>query len=301
VRLQRPTPTSQLRRPAFLILDVVAGLVLAFGIDLVRSGGPIGWMARRGIAPPYEPRGQVVRVDGRSVYVDCRGAGSPTVILDSGYGSGAGSWGFVLDEVAATTRICTWDRPGLGRSESRGLHSAAQTAVDLRATLAQIGATPPFVYVGHSLGGLYGRVFTAAHRDEVAGLVMVDAYWPDLALHRRVALPDEYVAAAAQNVASTGALVERGEELDWEQTLAELAATGTLGQPTEILAVDQHFRFVGVDPATQEALIDAWEAALLEGFPNARITIAHGSDHMIQLRRPELVVEATRRLIDGAR
>lgn len=301
MRYRLRTPTSTLRRGSTIGLAIVAGLVLALAIDLLRSGGPLGWLGRRGIAPPYDARGQVVEIDDRAVYVDCRGSGVPTVILDAGYGSGAGTWGFVLDEIAASTRVCAWDRPGIGRSESRGVHSAAATATDLRAVLARVDATPPFIYVGHSLGGVYARIFTAAHRDEVGGIVLIDAYYPDLALERRVALPDEYVAAGRDGTARTASLIARGEELDWEATLAELAATGPLDQPTEILAVDQHLRFVGIDPITQESLIDAWEAALEERFPRSRITIAHGSGHMIHLRRPELVIDAVRRLLAGSR
>lgn len=297
---RRPDEASLLRRPGVIVLAIVVGLLLAGAIDIARNNGPIGWLGRHGITPPYDPRGQMVEVDGRSIYVDCRGAGAVTVVLEGGYGSGAGSWGFVLDEIASFSRVCAWDRPGVGQSDSRGLHSAAATAADLRATLAAAGAQPPFVIVGHSLGGLYGRVFTAANRGEVVGIVMVDAYYPDLGLERRVPLPDDYVAEGLQNAADTGALIERGEQLDWQRALDELAATGPLEQPTEILAVDQHFRFVGISPTAQEALIDAWEAALIERFPNGRITIAYDSDHLIHLRRPDLVVDAVRRLMTGS-
>ena len=288
---------SPLRRPLVLVLAVVIGLALAVGIDIARNSGPLAWMGRHGLTPPYEARGQTVRIDGRQIYVDCRGAGRATVVLEGGYGSGAGSWGFVLDEIARFSRVCAWDRPGIGRSDARGLHSAAETASDLRAILAAMDARPPFVVVGHSLGGLYARIFTAANREEVTGLVMVDAYYPDLGVERRVSVPADYVAEAVRVATGTGALIERGEQLDWDRTLVELEATGPLEEPTEIQAVDQHLRFVGIDSATQEALIRAWEAALIERFPNGRITIAYDSDHMIHLRRPDLVVDAARRLV----
>ena len=97
---------------------VAAGMLLALAIDVARAGGPTAWLARWGILPLYEARGRMVPVgaSGRSVYLDCRGSGSPTVVFESGLGEGAGGWGYVLPETDAFTRACTWDRPGIGRS-----------------------------------------------------------------------------------------------------------------------------------------------------------------------------------------
>lgn len=284
------------------MIAVVIGVVLAVAVDVARLGGPFSWLARHGLGPPYDPRGVVVQVDGRDVYVDCRGTsgGGPTVVLDAGYGSGASAWGFVLDEVAGFDRVCAWDRPGIGRSAARGRHDAADTIEDLRAALSAAGESPPYLVVGHSLGGVYARVYAALHPDEVAGLVMVDAYYPDLRLEERVDLPPAYVADSRAVAARTGGVVERGEDLDWAATLRLIDQAAALPHPTEILAVDQSYRVVGLDPSLEAAVIEAWVSALHERFTNATITIAHGSDHLIQLRRPDLVVDAIRRLRDAA-
>lgn len=285
-------------------LAVVLGLGLALVIDVARLGGPMAWLAKHGLGPPYDARGAIVEVaPGREVYLDCRGplAGDrPTVILENGYGSGAAGWGLVLDEVARFARVCAWDRPGIGRSPARGLHDAAATIDDLRAALAAAGGAPsPYVVVGHSLGGVYARVFAALHPDEVVGLVMVDAYYPDLRVEDRVDVDESYREGARLTVVETGALVQAGEELDWAATMTILEQTGGLPQPTEILAVDQRLRYVDVDEPTRVALVAAWEAVLHERFLDARITIVRDSDHLIQLRRPDLVVEATRRVLEA--
>lgn len=293
------------RRVGSIGLAVAVGLVLALLIDVARLGGPMAWLAKHGLGPPYDARGGMVEVaPGREVYLDCRGpvAGAgPTVILENGYGSGAAGWGLVLDEIARFARVCAWDRPGIGRSSARGLHDAAATIDDLRTALAAAGgAPPPYVVVGHSLGGVYARVFAALHPTEVAGLVMVDAYYPDLAVEDRVDVDEAYRAGARATVVETGGLVQAGEELDWAATMALLERADGLPQPTEILAVDQRLRYVDVDEPTRVALVAAWEEVLHERFLDARITIVRDSDHLIQLRRPDLVVEATRRVLEAA-
>ena len=107
----------------------------------------------------YANRGDRVDIGGRSIYLDCRGEGSPTIVLDAGMGSGANGWGTVFDGLAATSRTCAYDRPGRGSSDARGRHTLVDTATDLRAALQAAGEVAPFIVVGHSHGGDYARVF----------------------------------------------------------------------------------------------------------------------------------------------
>src|SRR5215218_3971038 len=102
-----------------LVLAVVAGLALAVGIVVLRPGGPLAWLAARGLPPAYVAQGASFEVDSRSLYLDCRGDGSPTVVLEAGLGDTAAGWSAVHDALAATTRTCAYDRAGRGRSEAR--------------------------------------------------------------------------------------------------------------------------------------------------------------------------------------
>ena len=134
-------------RPWLVVGAVAVGLAAAVAIDVARAGGLDAWLALRGISSSYDARGRTFEVGGAAVYLDCRGTGSPTVILETGFGGGAAGWGPLLDGVAAFTRVCAWDRPGIGRSDGHGLHSGAQTARILRGALTAAGEQGPFVIV----------------------------------------------------------------------------------------------------------------------------------------------------------
>jgi pimeloyl-ACP methyl ester carboxylesterase len=292
-----------------VVFAIVVGLAVGVGIDVLQVGGVDAWLAARGPhsagqvpVPPYEARGRVVAVDGREVYLDCRGAGSPTVILEAGFGSGAGSWGAVLDGVAAFTRVCSWDRPGLGRSTARGLHSGAQTASDLRSALIEAGERGPFVVVAHSLGGVYARLFAAspgpAGTNGGAGafraFVMIDTYEPDLGIDVDPTLSDAERSEIRESIAGTGAMIQNGEQLDWAATMTELAALGPVELPAVTLFVDQRGRFGRSDPARTAALVEAWNRAIAARYPNGSVEIVPGAGHLIHWDRPELVIDRIR-------
>jgi pimeloyl-ACP methyl ester carboxylesterase len=104
------------------------------------------------------------------------GHGSPTVVFESGLGHGKRIWGPVFNGVSAVTHAVAYDRAGYGQSEvSPQARSGLQIVVELRAMLQTQGFTPPYVLVGHSLGGTFMKLFAKHHPDEIAGVVLVDA------------------------------------------------------------------------------------------------------------------------------
>ena len=124
----------------------------------------------------YKPIDQMVDVDGIQVRMDCRGSGSPTVVLESGAQSYSIHWWLIQDEVAKFTRVCSYDRPGYGWSDSApAMSSSQQVATLLHATLEAAGERPPYLMVGHSLGGVFVRTFAAEYPEEVVGMVLVDS------------------------------------------------------------------------------------------------------------------------------
>lgn len=117
--------------------------------------------------------------DGRKINLVCSGRGSPTVILESGFGAGAFAWGATQPIVARKTRVCSYDRAGYGFSTPGPLpRDGASIARDLDAALRKAGERGPFVVVGHSAGGLYARIFAARRHGETVGLVLVDPSVP---------------------------------------------------------------------------------------------------------------------------
>ena len=281
-------------------LAIAAGLALALAIDIARSGGPGRWLARNHLPAPYLAAGVRIDIGPRSLYLDCRGSGSPTVILESGSGSDSGAWTAVHDELAATTRTCAYDRTGRGRSDARGSHTVADAAADLKAVLTVAGESGPYVMVGHSLGGAFCRVFAATYRDEVAGVALVDAFNPDLEddwIHPLLGpLRDEYRA----RLGGLRAYVTQVDSLDWSTSEIQLRGASLEGMPIEVLVAPRGEP--RLDQATNAAIADAWRAAFESLSPGHVVhTIAWGAGHEIQIDRPDLVIESIRRLVALAR
>lgn len=133
----------------------------------------------------YSPPGRMIDVGGHRMHIDCRGEGSPTVVIDAGLGDWSSGWAWVQPEVARTTRVCTYDRSGVGWSEPGPLpRTAEQAAQELHALLAGADVPPPYIVVGHSLGGLTVRVFAGEHPDDVSGVVLVDSMSPPISTTR---------------------------------------------------------------------------------------------------------------------
>jgi pimeloyl-ACP methyl ester carboxylesterase len=124
----------------------------------------------------YPPPGKLVDVGGHSLHINCVGQGGPTVILEAANGGMSAHWVRVQQEVARATRVCAYDRAGLGWSEpGPEPRDAKQVSSELHALLTNAGIDGPYVLVGHSYGGLYARMYAARYSREVAGVVLVDS------------------------------------------------------------------------------------------------------------------------------
>jgi pimeloyl-ACP methyl ester carboxylesterase len=279
---------------------IAIGLVLALVIDVVRSGGPGPWLTRHRLPAPYLAAGERIDIGGRSLYVDCRGRGTPTVILEAGSGSDSGTWRAVHDELATTTRTCAYDRAGRGRSDPRPPHTLADAAADLKALLAAAGEPGPYVFVGHSLGGAYGRVFAATNRGNVVGLVLVDAFNPDLQEVRIHPLLGPLRPRYDAVLDGLRAHVAAVDSLDWATSERQLHGASVGGLPVEVLVAPRYEP--GLDEATNAAIADAWLAAF-ESLSPGRVThtTAWGAGHDIHIDRPDLVIAAIRRIVEGSR
>jgi pimeloyl-ACP methyl ester carboxylesterase len=127
------------------------------------------------------------------MYLECRGSGSPTVVLVSGLDAAADVWtGYqahssrvVFNAVAGFARVCAYDRPGTpvgddlapSRSDPVPQPTMAHDAVrDLHALLRAAGEPGPYLLVGHSYSGLITRRYAGEYPGEVAGIVFVDAF-----------------------------------------------------------------------------------------------------------------------------
>jgi pimeloyl-ACP methyl ester carboxylesterase len=157
----------------------------------------MGAKAKAELAERYPPPGQMVDVGGYQLHTNCQGEGGPTVVIEAGGGDSSLSWNQVQQEVAKFTRVCTYDRAGLGWSErSPKSRTAPNVVEELHSLLTNAGIEGPYVLVGHSMGGPCVRLYAHEYRDEVVGMVLVDAAHEEQLLR----FPEAYRQATIENL-----------------------------------------------------------------------------------------------------
>ena len=113
--------------------------------------------------------------DGRSLHVKCQGQGSPTVIFEAGDDAGKEQWSTVQSGISALTRTCAYDRGGIGQSDAvSGCRQLSDLTDDLAGLLEAAQIPGPYVMAGTSGGGYISVGYAAIHRDEIAGMVLID-------------------------------------------------------------------------------------------------------------------------------
>jgi pimeloyl-ACP methyl ester carboxylesterase len=284
-------------------------------------------MAEAADARAYPPPGQLVDVGGHRLHLNCAGTGSPTVVIEAGLGDWSASWSSrVQPEAARTTRVCTYDRAGMGWSEAGPLpRTAGQSAQELHTLLRQARVSGPYVLAGHSSGGLPVRVFAHEYAAEVAGVVLIDSMSPNAAtpsapvappqtgprsggdrlftLPARIGLlrliagplgissglsPEVAGAYAAYSVTPRSLQTTLDEGRAIPESLAQAGAVTSLGAvPLIVLSRGQD-----QDQAWQRAQTD-----LLRLSADSRQLIADQSGHNIQLDQPEAAVGAIGQMV----
>lgn len=181
--LYRVVPAQPARNRLLVWSGRVLRWFLLTLVAVVVIGASYQTLATARDAQAYPPPGQLIDVGGYRLHIYCSGptdSSNPTVILEAGLGGTTAAWAWVQPAVAQTTRVCAYDRAGMGGSEpSPGPHDAQHIAQALHTLLHNANLAGPYVLVGWSYGGLYLRAFTEQYRPEVAGLVLLDSSYPD--------------------------------------------------------------------------------------------------------------------------
>ena len=163
---------------------ITAAVILVF---LVLAGatyqGATTALERRQFPHP----GRLIDVGGHQLHLYCVGVGAPTVVLEAPATGMSAAWGWVQPDVAQVTRVCTYDRSGLGWSEAgdRGYDPAAVPA-ELHALLEHAREAGPYVMGGEGLGAALMTLYASQYGPEVAALVLVDPPAPDRPARRSV-------------------------------------------------------------------------------------------------------------------
>jgi pimeloyl-ACP methyl ester carboxylesterase len=162
------------------IKRIAMSLAVLVGVILVSGFGFEQW-SRWSVANQFVPQGLLVDVSGLSMHLNCSGAGSPTVVLEAGFGpEGSLSWNSIQPEIASYNRVCSYDRAGIFWSDKAGKPlTAVTTAERLHALLTQAHEQGPYILVGHSIGGPLTMVYADRYPTEVAGIVLVDSSHPE--------------------------------------------------------------------------------------------------------------------------
>jgi pimeloyl-ACP methyl ester carboxylesterase len=234
-------------------------------------------------------------VDGGRVRYVVVGSGSPPIVFLSGAGMDLDSWFKVLPAAGVIGTAFAYDRPGTGTSDRPATAQTGAVVVEtLRTVLDQAGLAPPYVLVGHSIGGLHVELFARCHPDDVTGVVLVEAASPAEAADP----PRRGVMARALDGLATafdrlrGRLDGLGEVDVIDQTLDQIRAAPPFPDvPLVVVSGGRRMRFV------PPAAFEAHQAAQRERVglsPGGRQVIAPASGHFPQLHDPDIVVAAIR-------
>ncbi len=144
--------------------------------------GVAAWTAFNAIALYYyrhPPPGDMYRVNGRMMRLQCMGRGYPTIVLEAGGGKDGLTWAGIQPKLALHTQVCSYDRAGMGWSDtSPSPRDADHVAAELQGLLTSAHIHMPVVLMGHSMGGLFIRDYAARYPTDVAGLVFEDSSTP---------------------------------------------------------------------------------------------------------------------------
>jgi pimeloyl-ACP methyl ester carboxylesterase len=294
---------------ARLVPVLVVGCVLAVGCGGNQAKPRAASTTKPREAPVIVGPGRLVDIGGgRSLYLNCVGSGSPTVLLEAGFGGNTNNWSAVQPQLGRTTRTCAYDRAGLGNSlPIPGVHDAGDEIDDLERLLDHAHLAPPYVVVGHSYGGLLARLFAHAHPDQTAGVVLVDsmgrnqdrrllALWRAAPARVRRMLPKP-----------TGETIEDGVNILAGEALA--GKITTLGDtPVAVVTRGQSgAENEGLPPRVRRAFDGIWtrmqdELAALSS--DHLHVVATRSDHFVQSfagGQPPVVIGAVRAVVTAAR
>jgi pimeloyl-ACP methyl ester carboxylesterase len=322
-----PRPKPRWRR----VLRILKGTTLAVAA-LSSSGAVYEVLAEAGDAQRYPVPGLHVDIGGHSLHIACLGQGRPTIILDAGLGGTSRDWVLVQARLASHTRVCAYDRAGMGHSDpGPEPRSPARIADELRRLLKSAGVPGPYVLVAHSLSGKSARLFAAEHPEDVAGMVLVDTRSEkiDAATSREAA---EAFAAALKRQA---VLLTLARKLGLVRLLApiltdepslpsgvatEMAVLQTQPQSLRVTTAEGLARSANDAALTGVSLgdiplvviaagdsmvsISGWaeaQAELAALSREGRLVVAEASSHLVQIEQPEIVIDAVLSVLDAAR
>jgi pimeloyl-ACP methyl ester carboxylesterase len=259
------------------LATVVSGVAILLGMDL------------RQYAFKY------VDVNGHRLRVLISGEGNPTVVFEAGGGGADGgpleAWEKVQPAVSKFTRTFSYDRAGIGLSApGPAPRDARQIARELHVALANAQVAPPYILVGHSLGGPFIRVFAGLYPGEVSGMVLIDPTQEEF-IEWNLARETNQVENVDKDIPAS--LAEAHEStVPPGIPVVLITAMGPRVLPSFVTEKQKH-DFETVRPMWLK-FHEEWLAKL----PNGKHVITEDSSHMVPFFQPELIVDEIRKMIE---
>jgi len=215
------------------------------------------------------------------------GQGEPVVVFETGLGNSKEVWDLVLPAVERTHAVFAYDRPGYGGSAPvAGHRDACTVATEEHSLLHSKGIAPPYILVGHSIGGLYEYVYTKLYPQDVMGVVLVDPTPPGHLARMQREAPED-LAAMTEGIRALND-TERREWDDMDACLEQIDTTTPLSVPVRVLVETRR------EPTRSDAFGQMMQRnhqywGRLAGRPAEEVA---GSGHFIQRERPQSVIDA---------
>ena len=298
---------------------ILVGLLGSF-ILVAAAGATYQWVATRKDLTSTPPPGQFVDVGGHRLHLWCTGVGAPPVILEAGLGGSSADWGVVQPDIARFTRVCSYDRAGMGYSDpGPSPRTARRIAEELAKLIDRSGLDGPVVLVAASIGGFDVRVLASDHTDRVAGLILIDASHEDqthevprlarwvpllssIGIFRLLGIsfgsspaslpPSDQRFIAATRFRAAGYQAAADEIIHIRESASEVR-TSRRKLPIPVVVVTGAR---GADATWRDLQRD--QVKLSERGCHI---IAEQSGHLVQIDQPQIVVNAVRAVIDGTR
>ena len=297
-------------------------LVLALAVAL-----SLQWSLSHLALARNPPPGEMVVVGERQIHLLCQGQGSPAVILESGIPGSSLGWASVIEDIASFATVCAYDRAGYGWSQAGPEpRTISNIARELRDLLRTARVDPPYILAGHSFGGLVVQLYASRFPDDVAGMVLVDSSHPDLARRPGQFERIDGVAFRLKLLAPLG--IPR-LMIDPPTGSPESRASSVRAMEKEILSTTRSFWTIASEmKGLRESLNQAAEdrpqlgrkplVVLTEGqrrrefwhVMQEKLTelsdasewqVVNGAGHFIHQDKPDIVVDAVRRVVESTR
>ncbi len=231
------------------------------------------------------------------------GKGHPVIVFLSGYGADMDTWSKVYSPAEKISSVFAYNRLGYGNSDkAREPQTGVVIVAGLRQLLRERGLNPPYVLVGHSLGGLYANLFARLYPQDIAGVVLVDSSHPaqqEMMRARQGVV--QRVLMGVLNGLDSVAHSRHSEISSFDVTAEQIKKAGPFPAiPLIVLSAAQLPPAWLVRAEVIQGLRDD-QRDLASMSPQGRQVIADKSGHFVQMDEPELVIQAIQEVVDKSR